>query len=75
MVRLPSPDVGALLIVQIPVEAAPPILDPANVTAVPEQAVKAPPASTVGKACTVTIRVSVTTVHGPVGSSVVKVKV
>ena len=55
MVRLPSPDVGALLIVQIPVEAAPPILDPANVTAVPEQAVKAPPASTVGKALIVKV--------------------
>ena len=63
------------VILQAPVVAEPPTLDPAKVYAVPEQIVDADPAVAVAGALTVNTTVDVAAVHEPAGSSVVKVKV
>ena len=60
---------------QVPVEAEPPTDAPVNVYAAPEQMVLADPALAVAAAFTVKSTVLVTALHGPVGLSVVSVKV
>ncbi len=63
------------VILQAPVVAVPPTLEPVNVYAVPEQIVAAAPAVAVAGAFTVNTTVEVAAGHGPVGSFVVNVKV
>jgi hypothetical protein len=63
------------VILQAPVVAEPPTLDPAKVYAEPEHIVEAFPALTVAGAFTVKTTLDVSELHEPAGSFVVKVKV
>ena len=60
--------------VHVELVALPPI-DPANVTGPPAHTVWAVPAFAVAAGLTVIVLVALTEIHGPAGSSVVKVKV